>query len=282
MKQLLTLLTIIFLYNTSKASAIENAFPFDVKISGQGKQAIIFIPGFACSGNVWKESASRYEKNFTCYLLTMAGFADAKPKPGASFQNWEKGIADYIRQNKIVKPILIGHSMGGALALAISADYPDLVDKIIVVDGLPCLAALMNPAFKPLEPTDCNPVITQLASLSDKQFAEMQEQTIPKMLADTAKQPLVISWSVASDRKTFAEMYCDFSNTDLREKIKTSNCSSLILLQSYFVNMKPAMEGQYQNLKNATLKYADKGLHFIMYDDQEWYFKQVDDFITAK
>jgi pimeloyl-ACP methyl ester carboxylesterase len=281
MKQLFTLLTIFFLLNTGKASSIEE-FPFDVQISGQGKQSIIFIPGFACSGNVWKETVSRYEKSFSCHVLTMAGFADARPKSGASFQNWEKGIVDYIRQNKIVKPILIGHSMGGGLALAISADYPDLVDKIIVVDGLPCLAALMNPAFKPVEPTDCTPVITQLATLSDKQFADMQKQTIPRLLADTSKQSLVISWSISSDRNTFAEMYCDFSNTDLREKIKASNCSSLILLQSYFVNMKPAMEEQYKNLKHATLKYADKGLHFIMYDDQEWYFKQVDDFIIAK
>lgn len=282
MKQLITLLIIIFLFNTSKASSIDDVFPFDVKVSGQGKRSIIFIPGFACSGNVWNETVSRYEKNFTCYTLTMAGFADAKPKSGASFQNWETGIADYIRQNKIVKPILIGHSMGGALALAISADYPDLLDKIIVVDGLPCLAALMNPAFKPAEPNDCKPVITQLASLSDKQFADMQKQTIPKLLADTSKQPLVMGWSVSSDRKTFAEMYCDFSTTDLREKIKASNCSSLILLQSYFVNMKPAMEEQYKNLKHASLKYADKGLHFIMYDDQEWYLKQVEDFILAK
>lgn len=62
MKQLFTLLAIIVLFNTSKASAMENVFPFDVKVSGQGKQSIIFIPGFACSGNVWKETVLRYEK----------------------------------------------------------------------------------------------------------------------------------------------------------------------------------------------------------------------------
>lgn len=281
MKQLITVLAIILLHGTSSATS-SDVSPFEVKISGQGKQSIIFIPGFACSGNVWNETVLRYEKDFTCYTLTMAGFADAKPQPHASFINWEKGIVDYIQQHKITKPILIGHSMGGALALAISSDYPDLIDRIIVVDGLPCLAALVNVDFKPVASMDCNPVITQMATLSDEQFADMQKRTIPKMLADTTKQPLVVSWSVQSDRKTFAEMYCDFSNTDLREKIKTSNCSALILLESYFANMKPAMEEQYKNLKNAHLKYAEKGLHFIMYDDQNWYFKQVDDFIITK
>jgi pimeloyl-ACP methyl ester carboxylesterase len=282
MKQLITLLATLILYCTSKAVTSDNTFPFDVKISGQGKQSIIFIPGFACSGEVWKETVVRYEKNFTCYTLTMAGFAEAKPQPNASFKNWEKGIVDYIRQNKLVKPILIGHSMGGGLALAISSDYPDLIDKIIVVDALPCLHALADPAFKSLQTPDCSSVINQMAALSDEQFSEMQKKTIPMLLADTVKQALAVNWSIRSDRTTFAEMYCDFSNTDLREKIKTSNCSSLILLESYFKNMKPAMEEQYKNLKHANLQYADKGLHFIMYDDQEWYFKQVDDFITAK
>jgi pimeloyl-ACP methyl ester carboxylesterase len=282
MKQLTTLLAILFLYQTSSATAAEDAFPFEVAISGQGQQSILFIPGFACSGKVWEESVSRYEKNYTCYTLTMAGFAEVKAQPGASFKNWEKGIADYIREQKIVKPILIGHSMGGALALAISSDYPDLIGKIIVVDALPCLPALMNPAFKPVEPLDCNPVVMQLTSLANEQFADMQKKTIPKIVADTIKQPLVVSWSIQSDRKTFAEMYCDFSNTDLREKIKTSNCAALILLESYFANMKPAMEEQYKNLKHANLQYADKGLHFIMYDDRDWYFKQVDDFLTTK
>ena len=32
-------------------------YPFSVVKSGTGKQAVIFIPGFACSGDVWKQSA---------------------------------------------------------------------------------------------------------------------------------------------------------------------------------------------------------------------------------
>jgi pimeloyl-ACP methyl ester carboxylesterase len=41
-----------------------------------------------------------------------------------------KGIATYIKNNKIEKPVIIGHSMGGGLAMAIAADYPELVVKL--------------------------------------------------------------------------------------------------------------------------------------------------------
>lgn len=49
-------------------------YPFSVVKSGTGKQAVIFIPGFACSGDVWVETVSVLKDSYTCYVLTMAGF----------------------------------------------------------------------------------------------------------------------------------------------------------------------------------------------------------------
>jgi pimeloyl-ACP methyl ester carboxylesterase len=253
---------------------------FEVTKSGQGSKSIIFIPGFSCSGEVWNETKSIFEKDFTCYTLTMAGFAEVKAQPGATFKNWENSIANYIKENNIEKPIVIGHSMGGGLALALASDYPELIEKIIVVDALPCLAALMNPAFKTEEKPDCSALINQMISATDEQFYQMQKMSISRLVADTSKQELVVGWSVKSDRRTFAEMYCDFSNTDLREKIKTIKCPSMVLLEEYFKNIKPAIEEQYKNLGNADIQYSNKGLHFIMYDDKEWYFNQLNKFIN--
>jgi pimeloyl-ACP methyl ester carboxylesterase len=172
--------------------------------------------------------------------------------------------------------------MGGGLALAIASDYQELVEKIIVVDALPCLPALMNPTFKTVDKPDCSTMQTHIISSTNEQFYQMQKMAILQLVADTSKTELVVGWSMKSDRKTFAEMYCDFSNTDLREKIKAIKCPTLILLEPYFKNVKSAIEEQYKNLKTANLHYANKGLHFIMYDDKEWYFDQLDNFIKTK
>ncbi|MGR3855981.1 alpha/beta fold hydrolase [Chryseobacterium indologenes] len=279
-----TFLLIIMLFFLAVCNIFgqQKAYPFEVKKTGKGDQALIFIPGFASSGDVWNETTAKFEKDFTCYTLTMAGFAGTKPQTDASFTDWERGIAAYIKDNKIEKPILIGHSMGGGLALAIAADYPELAGKIIIVDTLPCLAALSDPHFTSKENNDCSPAIAQLTAMNDEQFRKMQAQAMPRLLADTSMQETVINWSMKSDRKTFAKMYCDFYNTDLREKIKNIQCPSLILLESYFVTLKPTIENQYKNLKNANMQYASKGLHFIMYDDKDWYFNQLTHFLSAK
>ena len=279
-----TFLLIIMLFFLAVCNIFgqQTAYPFEVKKTGKGNQSLIFIPGFASSGDVWSETTAKFENNFTCYTLTMAGFAGTKPRAEASFKDWEKGIAAYIRDHKIDKPILIGHSMGGGLALAIAADYPELAGKIIIIDTLPCLAAISDSNFSAKENNDCSSSITQLTAMNDEQFRKMQAQAIPRLLADTSMQETVIGWSMKSDRKTFAKMYCDFFNTDLREKIKNIQCPSLILLESFFVTLKPTIESQYKNLKNVNMQYASKGLHFIMYDDKDWYFNQLTNFLSSK
>ncbi len=95
-------------------------------------------------------------------------------------------------------------------------------------------------------------------------------------------QDKIVKWSVTSDRKTFATMYCDFMNVDLREKIQSIECPTLVLLESHFKNYKTQIAKQYKRLKKVDLQYADKGLHFIMYDDKEWYFNQLNRFIIGQ
>jgi len=273
-----------FFPNYSHATSTGSADPyhFQVEVSGQGSKAIIFIPGFASSGKVWDDTRQKFEKSYKCYTLTMAGFAGAKPEGEATFKTWTESIARYIKDNNIAKPIVIGHSMGGAMALALASEYPDLVGKIVVIDALPCLAAMSNPTFQPTEKPDCSAMITQMTSLSNDQFTQMQRMTVRGLVADTTTHNMIVGWSVASDRSTLGKMFCDFMNTDLREKLKSIKCPSLILLEPYFKTMGGAVESQYRNLATADLQYATKGLHFIMFDDKQWYLDQLSRFIAAK
>ena len=256
-------------------------YPFEVVKTGKGKQSIVFIPGFASSGDVWNETKSNFENDFTCYTLTMAGFAGVASQPNASFKNWEAEIVKFIVDSKINKPIIVGHSMGGGLALAIAADYPDLITSIVVVDALPCLSAVSDPFFKSKADVDCSPFVNQMTAMPSEQFYIAQKSMIARLSDTTEKQDTIVNWSVKSDRNTFGSMYCDFSNTDLRDKIATITCPTLVLLEPYFLNVKPLIDEQFKKAKTATIQYASKGLHFIMYDDKDFYLEQLQNFIKA-
>lgn len=273
-KVILTTVILLFSFLT-----FSQEYPFSITKIGKGNQALIFIPGFASSGDVWNETIDSLKNDYTCYVLTMSGFAGAPPKDNISFEYWKTEIAKFISENKINKPIVIGHSMGGGLAMAIAADYPDLLNKIVVVDALPCLLALTNPEFKSVADNDCSNLVDQIMKMPEDQFIQMQKMSVASLSANQSKHDEILSWSLKSDRKTFAQMFCDFSNTDLRQRIKNVQIPSLILLEAPFKTIENSINEQYKEMPSAQLKYANKGLHFIMFDDQEWYIKELVDFL---
>ncbi|PSL45638.1 pimeloyl-ACP methyl ester carboxylesterase [Chitinophaga niastensis] len=274
---LFILIALTALYYNVFAQSTSPSFKVDIK--GDGKQALILIPGFACSGDVWEETVQHYQHNYKCYILTMAGFAGTPAQTSPDLQKWVADIAAYIRQNKIDTPVIMGHSMGGGMALILAATHPELISKIVVVDALPCLMTMYNPAFKAQEHLDCSAMINSMTQMNDAQFYQIQKMVIPQLLADTAHLEQVVQWGVKSDRKTFADMRCQYGNTDMRNTITTIKCPALILLEPSFASVKPAVEAQFKNLLTANMQYATKGLHFIMYDDKEWYFQQTDNFL---
>lgn len=254
-------------------------YSFSVAKSGKGTQAIIFISGFACSGDVWRETVAMLEDNYTCYVLTMPGFAGVLPEEDPSFEKWKCGMIQFIEDEKLKNPILVGHSMGGGLALAIASDVPELPKKLIIVDALPCLMALTNPDFQSAPDNDCHDMIERITSMDEMKFAQMQRMSVASLTADSSRFKEIVNWGLTSDKKTYAKLYCEFANTDLRERIKNINVPSLVLLEPNFKNIESAIREQYKGLTMMQLKYANKGLHFIMFDDKEWFLNQISEFI---
>ncbi|HET8810431.1 MAG TPA: alpha/beta hydrolase [Flavobacteriaceae bacterium] len=271
-------LLIVFVCLNAFAQTTTEAF--DVKITGNGEQALVFIPGLASSGKVFDETRAEFEDDFTCYTFTLAGFAGVTPMENPSFEKYKNAIADYLIKNGIENPVIIGHSLGGALSMAIAADYPELPKKIVVVDALPHLAALMpNPTSGE---TDCAETIAEMLAMPEEQFAETQRQTIQFMVSDSTKQERVLRWTLDSDRKTVATIYCNYLKMDLRQKIGKISVPALILLEPYFQRSASEIEAQFKNLETAKIKYAPQGRHFLMYGAKDWYLQQLHEFIQGE
>lgn len=248
---------------------------------GNGKQAVILIPGFACSGEIWNHTVDILRDDYTCYVLTMPGFAGIAPDADPSFDSWTKKIVGFIRDENIEKPVLIGHSMGGGLALNIASTQRDMLKGIVVVDALPCLGAVYNPDFQTREIQDGEFAEAEagLLGMSDEQFSRQAYISAVNLTADSLRYDELVRWSMLSDRHTYAKMYYDYSNVDLRPAVKDIRVPVLVLLEQPFRKIGSIIERQFGSLPNIRLEYADKGLHFIMFDDWEWYIRQITDFL---
>jgi pimeloyl-ACP methyl ester carboxylesterase len=112
---------------------------FRVQVSGSGRPMIL-IPGLASSGETWDTTVARYRTRFTCHVLTVAGFAGVPPIDGPLLPAVRRDLAEYIRAQKLDRPIIVGHSLGGTIALTLAIEHPDLVGPLVIVDILPFLA----------------------------------------------------------------------------------------------------------------------------------------------
>ena len=115
--------------------------------------------------------------------------------------------------------------------------------------------------------------------MDESRFYNFQKTNISQMVTDKTRLETILDWFVKSDRKTFVKIYCELLNTDLREKLSVIKCPAVILLQPAFKSKESEVNRQYALLKNADIRYAERGLHFIMYDDREWFINSLRSFL---
>lgn len=269
-----TYFLIAFIFLNQLLPAQLNTFGLKADKSGSGEKSIIFIPGLGCSSDVWNSTKRKLKKEYTCYVLTMPGFAGVKALPDPSFKNFENLIAKFIQENHIQQPIIIGHSLGASLAMGLASDYPELVSKLIVVDAVPFLLSLHDSTARP-DPAECTAEITETMQLTGDEFYKTMKQSVWRLVSDTTAQKDVVDWAARSNRKTFAQLHCELTNTDLRDGLHHITCPSLILLQPYFLDFQPEVEEQFKSLHEKKINYASSGLHFMMYDNFDWYMDQI-------
>jgi len=251
---------------------------------------MIFIPGLSSSGDVWNETVNHYKQNYQCHVLTLAGFAGEPAMKTDSFLiTMRTGVASYIIQNKLKNVIVVGHSLGGFLALWIASTNPELIAMVIDVDGLPFMGATMNPAataasMKPMAENMRKGMLAQ----NPEQAKAMMPAMVKPLVSDSLNQLTVLGWMQASDPATTAQAMYELFTTDIRSNLSTIKCPTLVLgawiaYKGYGATHESVLgmyNGRLAKLPKYSIELTDNGKHFIMFDDAKWMVSQMDTFIA--
>lgn len=260
---------------------------FEVQVSGQGP-ALILIPGVASSANVWQHTVDSLKDRYQLHVLTLAGFAGVKPLP---MQSWGDGyltlqqeaILRYIDEQKLQKPVIIGHSLGGYLALALAAKAPEKIAGAINVDGLPALGALF---------ANNNAGNKQTADSSNNAAPQrFDPMAMAKSMANSEQwQQQIVKDMYRSDGMTSGRVMGELMRADLRPELGNIRVPVLTLgaLQHGAPYSTPEqVQANYeQQLANAPAQYhrfafARDAKHFIMADAPDWLQQQIDLFLHS-
>ena len=104
---------------------------------GQGTPALIFLHYFAGSSASWFEVITQLQETAHCIAPDLPGFGDSEPIAERSVEAVAVVIAEMIRQLDLQHYILIGHSMGGKVALALASTQPPGLQSLILLAPSP-------------------------------------------------------------------------------------------------------------------------------------------------
>lgn len=278
MKTLLLFLAAIMSF--SIASAQYKAIGIEVIGTGD---PILFLPGFTTPGSVWKETVNALNTKSEAHLISYAGFNGIPPVKTPWYPKVREDLISYIKKNNFEDLIIIGHSMGGSLAADLAAEFPEKVKKIVIVDALACMREVMMPNVPVSSLQYDSPYNNRTLNMSNSQLKQMATSMAINMTDSDERKEDIVRWILEADRKTYVYGYTDLLKLDLRPKLSKIKAKALVLVAPTYGPMAlESMKMQYKNLNHKIVEMAPKGKHFIMFDNQDWFYKRIHTFLTSE
>ncbi|AKJ06502.1 pimeloyl-ACP methyl ester carboxylesterase [Archangium gephyra] len=259
---------------------------FRVDVRGHGRPMIL-IPGFASSGEVWDGIVAHYQDRFECHILTLAGFAGAPASgEGAVMPLVREQLAAYVAAHHLDKPVVVGHSMGGVIALSLAAEHPEAVGQLVVVDSLPFLPAANEPSATPISLNEMALNFrNMLMSQPLDQRRAYQRRVLPTLISDKEKVEVALDWSMKSEGQTLGQAFYEMMTTDLRPELGRIHAPVLVMGSwagtpgATRASVEQVFQSQYAGLSGVRIALVDRARHFIMWDDPSWLMQQMDSFL---
>jgi N-formylmaleamate deformylase len=241
---------------------------FSVEVVGRGPD-VILIPGLTSGREVWRGTVAAVP-GYRYHLIQVAGFAGEPARgnrTGAIVAPLADEIARYIADRHLVRPAIVGHSMGGTLALMIAARNPALAGKAMVVDMLPQPAGLLGGTA-----SDFGPLAQMLDSQGGRRlFANLMGAFSP---------PGTVG---RSDTEVVGRAAQELAVTDLTAELARIRIPLTVAYASPDARSRAAIDRQfaraYSSARNARLVRIDGSGHMVMLDQPGRFRSALADFL---
>lgn len=184
--------------------------------------AVFLIPGLASPRAVWGGIVPALAKTHRVHLVQVNGFGGDDPhdnlKPGL-LDGITADLHGYISSRRIKDPAIVGHSMGGLLAMMMGTRYPQSTGRVLVVDALPFFSLLFGPGV----------TVDQARPFAEQ--ARARTLATPKPAAPVASDPggiwsntaegriKVANWGAAADPRVTGQALYEVMTTDMRPEL---------------------------------------------------------------
>lgn len=233
---------------------------FSVEVTGSGGD-VILIPGLASSRQVWRPIVAGLP-GYRYHLVQIGGFAGEPVRDnvaGPVVAGVAEQLALYIASRGLHRPAVIGHSMGGTIAMELALRHPDTVGRLMVVDMLPQPSAMMGST-----PEEVRPLADNLLAIAQAP----QGRALVGALAGLFGPPADPAFR--SDSDVVARSLHELATTDLRPELNRIKVPMTVVYACAAPNIGAQVDrvfaAAYRGARHARLVRIDDTSHMIMAD----------------
>lgn len=262
-------------------TAESRAGHISVIVKGKGAP-VILLPGLSSPRAVWDGVAPDLARTHRVYLVQVNGFGG--DDPGA---NLEPGILDgvvadvhaLIVREKLARPAVVGHSMGGLVGLMLAKTHPADVGRLMVVDALPFVGVIFTPdaTVATLEPQARLMRQGMQAGYGRPADPAIAQGIASRLALTPAAQAKVAQWSAAADGRVAGEAMYEDMTTDLRPDMAAL---TVPITAIYPADGDALYRAAYGRTNTRYVPVADTR-HFIMLDQPAAFRAALDAFLAA-
>ena len=107
------------------------------KIYGDKGQDLIVIHGLFGMGDNWNSLGKQFSKYCKVHLIDLRNHGKSPHSVDFNYEVMCEDVLEYMQNNDIINPIILGHSLGGKLAMKFAFTHSDKIEKLIVADISP-------------------------------------------------------------------------------------------------------------------------------------------------
>ena len=262
-----------------------------VTVAGKGPD-VILIPGLASSAHVWDATVAHLSAHHRVHAVQVAGFAGAPAGSNASgpvFEPVVEAIHAYIAANHLQGAAVIGHSLGGTMAMRLAIAHPGDAGRIMIVDSLPYAGMMFGPQLTvPMVQPQATMIRDQVVNGTQEAFAAAEPAQMARLIkSHDAEAGATIAAASASDHRVVGRALYDSLVTDLRPDVARITVPVTMLYPWDETSGAPQQvfdtlyANAYASLPHGKVERVDGSYHFIMIDQPAAFLQKVDTFLAG-
>lgn len=272
-----------------KIDAVETQMPhISVQTIGKGAP-VILVPGLSSPRAVWAGIVPTLAKSHRVYIVQVNGFGGDDPRANLAPGILDGIVADLhtlIIGSKLGTPAVVGHSMGGLVALMLAKAHPADVGKLMIVDSLPYIGEIFAPGatVAALEPQAKAMRGGMAAAYGQPANPAVTGAMAARMALKPTSRTTVAGWMAKADARVSAQAMYEDMTTDLRPAM-ASIAAPITLVYPWNVAgpTKPVADALYRKAYAGAphMTFVDIGdaAHFVMLDQPAAFQAALDDFL---